>query len=160
MLNYIYLHPSIEILIVVLLGLFYGSFSTAIIYRTRHQQSWIWNAKREEKARSFCPKCGHTLGIKDLIPIFSWAIQKGNCRYCCAKIPSEYVLTEIFMVGICLMIYLALGLNILSITLMTLMPFFLSQGVLTVKYKILSKLLLSIILAGGIFIAFLWFTLV
>lgn len=34
--------------------------------------------KRTLGGRSRCPGCGHTLGVMELIPVFSWLIQKGR----------------------------------------------------------------------------------
>ena len=39
--------------------------------------------------------CGHTLGVMELIPVFSWLIQKGRCRYCRERIPTECLWSEI-----------------------------------------------------------------
>ena len=39
--------------------------------------------------------CGHELSIKDLIPILSWVMLGGKCRYCREKISVRYVLVEI-----------------------------------------------------------------
>lgn len=46
------------------------------------------------RGRSHCPKCGHTLGVLDLVPILSWALLRGRCRYCGAGISGRYPLTE------------------------------------------------------------------
>lgn len=36
--------------------------------------------------RSRCLDCGHTLGPRDLVPLFSWLSTKGKCRYCGRRI--------------------------------------------------------------------------
>lgn len=36
--------------------------------------------------RSQCLDCGHTLGTRDLVPLFSWLSTKGKCRYCGKRI--------------------------------------------------------------------------
>ena len=38
------------------------------------------------KGRSVCPQCGHTLGVPDLVPVFSWLFLRGRCRHCGAHI--------------------------------------------------------------------------
>ena len=40
----------------------------------------------------------------ELIPVFSWLIQKGRCRYCDTKLSKQYVLTEISL-GILFVIF-------------------------------------------------------
>ena len=49
------------------------------------------------RGRSHCPACGHTLGARDLIPLVSWAVLGGKCRYCGARIPARYPATELVL---------------------------------------------------------------
>ena len=53
---------------------------------------------REEKtfnSRSHCENCGHILKWYELIPIFSYFIQNGKCRYCHKKLSLFYPFLEI-----------------------------------------------------------------
>jgi leader peptidase (prepilin peptidase)/N-methyltransferase len=75
--------------IVFLFGLIVGSFLNCVIYRLGEKKSFL-------KGRSFCPNCGHILSWKDLIPIFSFLILRGKCRYCGKKISLQYPLVELF----------------------------------------------------------------
>ena len=43
---------------------------------------------------SHCPKCGHKLRWYDNIPIISYLMLKGKCRYCGAKISPRYPIIE------------------------------------------------------------------
>ena len=45
--------------------------------------------------RSECPKCGVKLKWWENVPIFSFLVLKGKCRYCGIKIPLNYLLTEL-----------------------------------------------------------------
>jgi prepilin signal peptidase PulO-like enzyme (type II secretory pathway) len=36
--------------------------------------------------RSQCLECSHMLGMRDLVPLFSWISTRGKCRYCGKKI--------------------------------------------------------------------------
>lgn len=50
---------------------------------------WGWricNGESVRKGRSHCDECGHFLGARDLIPVLSYLLSKGRCRYCGAKI--------------------------------------------------------------------------
>jgi len=73
---------------VFIFGLIVGSFLNCVIYRFEKNESFL-------KGRSYCPKCKHTLNWKDLIPIFSFLILKGKCRYCSKKISLQYPLVEL-----------------------------------------------------------------
>ena len=39
--------------------------------------------------------CGHTLGVLDLIPVFSYLFRRGRCRWCGEKIPAECLMAEL-----------------------------------------------------------------
>ena len=136
----------------LILGLLQGSFATAILYREKNNQSWIWNKADSNKARSFCPNCKHILGVKDLIPFFSYVFQKGKCRYCKTKISSSYILIESFSVLISLVIWSFLGVTFASLLMMFALPFLLAQSILLLKYKKSSPLLLSILAVFAIII--------
>ena len=72
-----------------LLGLVLGSFSNCAAWRMAHGESVA-------KGRSHCGACGHTLSPRELIPVVSWALQKGRCRHCGAPVSVRYPLTEGF----------------------------------------------------------------
>jgi leader peptidase (prepilin peptidase) / N-methyltransferase len=67
-------------------GAIIGSFLNVVILRLPRGETLT--------GRSHCPKCGHTLGALDLVPIFSFIFLKGRCRYCKSKISSRYVILE------------------------------------------------------------------
>ena len=51
--------------------------------------------KLSNKGRSHCPYCGHTLRWYELIPLFSFLIQRGKCRICRHKLSLQYPVVEI-----------------------------------------------------------------
>jgi prepilin signal peptidase PulO-like enzyme (type II secretory pathway) len=79
------------ILILVLLGLAFGSFVTALTWRLHEHKNFV-------TGRSQCEGCGHTLGAWDLIPLFSWLALRGRCRYCKAKVSWQNPVIEVAMV--------------------------------------------------------------
>jgi prepilin signal peptidase PulO-like enzyme (type II secretory pathway) len=72
-----------------ILGIVLGSFAKAMADRSMHGASLT--------GRSHCPHCKHTLAWYDLIPLISFLIVQGKCRYCRKKIPLEYILVECLM---------------------------------------------------------------
>lgn len=84
------------------LGLCIGSFINALVYRLRWQEEHPKASKNQQKiysikeGRSICPYCGRRLATKDLIPVFSWLILYGKCRYCKKPISWQYPLIELF----------------------------------------------------------------
>ena len=82
-----------------LLGTCLGSFSACLASRLLTGESALYG-------RSHCDSCGHVLGAADLVPLFSWLILRGRCRYCGAKVPAECFATELLAgIGCCLMVY-------------------------------------------------------
>jgi prepilin signal peptidase PulO-like enzyme (type II secretory pathway) len=72
-----------------LLGLTIGSFLNCFIYRLDKKESPL-------KGRSFCPHCKHKLEKEDLVPVLSFLLLGGKCRYCSRKISWQYPLLELF----------------------------------------------------------------
>lgn len=71
-----------------ILGLAMGSFLNCFAWRLVHGESLT-------KGRSHCVSCEHSLGVKDLIPIVSYAVLKGRCRYCGTTISLRYPIIEL-----------------------------------------------------------------
>src|SRR3989344_1476017 len=69
-------------------GLAVGSFLNVVIYRLEKDESAF-------KGRSYCPHCKHQLAWKDLIPVASFLMLGGKCRYCGGRISLQYPLVEL-----------------------------------------------------------------
>lgn len=72
-----------------ILGTILGSFAKALADRSLQGRSFF--------GRSYCPDCKHKLGIFDLLPVLSYILIKGKCKYCRKKISMEYPLVELIM---------------------------------------------------------------
>lgn len=66
--------------------------------------------------RSYCPRCGHTLGFWDLIPVFSYLWLRGRCRYCRASFSVVYPLVEVVCASLILANFLTFGLTARFVT--------------------------------------------
>lgn len=66
----------------------FGSFYTVIISRYFTQQGF-------RQGYSCCPHCHHRLFYRDMVPVLSWLLLKGHCRYCGNKIAVRYPLIEL-----------------------------------------------------------------
>ena len=76
------------LVVAALLGLVMGSFINC----------WAWRYLRGEsvvRGHSHCTSCGHELGVRDLVPVFSWLFSRGRCRYCGDKVSARYPITEL-----------------------------------------------------------------
>jgi prepilin signal peptidase PulO-like enzyme (type II secretory pathway) len=79
--------PYLELL-AALIGVCVGSFLNVVAVRSLAEKSLLHPG-------SHCPQCQHKLGLSDLIPIFSYWLLKGKCRYCQAAIHWHYPLVEL-----------------------------------------------------------------
>lgn len=76
-----------------LLGASVFSFLNVIVYRVPKKESFV-------AGRSYCPSCGHTLSMLDLVPVLSYLVLRGRCRYCGEKIGPRDTFVEVFGGGI------------------------------------------------------------
>ena len=96
----------LEALLIAVLGLCMGSFVTMASYRFALEGEKIKDLLFK---RSHCVKCKNELGVKNLIPVFSWIFQKGKCSFCQNKISIRYPLIEIFSAVSFLLVYYFFG---------------------------------------------------
>ena len=69
-------------------GLVLGSFFNVCIHRLPREESVIWPG-------SHCPACRHPLALADNLPLVSFLLLKGSCRYCHQPISWRYPLIEL-----------------------------------------------------------------
>ena len=79
----------LEKIFIFILGLGVGSFLNVCIYRMPREQSI------RKPSRSFCPNCKKTILWYDNIPILSFILLKGRCRFCNGKISLRYPIVEL-----------------------------------------------------------------
>jgi leader peptidase (prepilin peptidase) / N-methyltransferase len=104
-----------EYILIGLFGLMIGSFLNVVIYRLPIMLNREWRLECYEYLdnnleydnllksksinlllpRSSCPKCNHNLKIIDNIPILSYLVLAGKCRYCTNKISLKYPFVEL-----------------------------------------------------------------
>lgn len=108
----------------LIVGLCFGSFSSAIIYREGERRSWF-DLKGENK-RSICPNCHHKLSARDLIPVWSWLSLHGKCRYCGTGVSPSYPILELICAGLAILIFSWDASLFQRIALLLGMPFFVS----------------------------------
>lgn len=73
-------------LLFLVAGLVLGSFGNVLVARVPEGQPIT--------GRSRCMRCLKTLGFSELVPVFSWLLQRGKCRGCDAPVSWQYPLVE------------------------------------------------------------------
>lgn len=105
--------------IIFFIGLCVGSFLNVLIDRLPREESII-------KKRSYCESCKHKLAWYDLIPLLSFVMLSGKCRYCGFPISFYYptvelitgvlfVLTFFFLPGESILYYLFIVSSLITI---------------------------------------------
>jgi leader peptidase (prepilin peptidase)/N-methyltransferase len=69
-------------------GLVTGSFLNVCIHRLPRRDAVVRPASR-------CPDCGARLRFFDLVPVVSWLLLRGRCRYCGLPVSPRYPLVEL-----------------------------------------------------------------
>ena len=82
----------LKVIAMFIFGTFIGSFLNVVIYRMPRDLSIIYPP-------STCPVCKNQIKWYDNIPIVSYLILKGRCRFCNTKISLRYPMVE-FITGI------------------------------------------------------------
>lgn len=107
-------------LLYFIIGICIGSFANVVIFRVPKGESIVF-------PNSHCTSCGSELKPYDLIPIISYIIIRGKCRYCGERISIKYPITEAIFGLLFLLAYLKYG-----------------NGYLLYKYLILISIILII----------------
>jgi len=96
---------SLPALFVFLLGACVGSFLNVVVYRLPRGESLAWPGSR-------CPRCATPLKAADNIPLLSYLLLGGRCRYCGVPIPLRYPVVECVGGLIGIAAYLKWGLTV------------------------------------------------
>lgn len=90
------------LVLLFIIGLCFGSFLGVVVDRLPQHKSIIIG-------RSQCDSCHHSLSWYDLVPVFSYVLLEGKCRYCHKKFSLEYPVFEISTGFLLLVFYFLLG---------------------------------------------------
>lgn len=100
-------------ILIVLLGLVFGSFLNVCIARLPKHLSVV-------RPRSRCPQCGTAIRASDNVPLLSWVVLRGKCRSCRRRIAWRYPAVELGTAALFLLAYLQFGLTLMGAGMMLL----------------------------------------
>ncbi|NLW03055.1 MAG: prepilin peptidase [Clostridiaceae bacterium] len=127
---------------VFLLGLCIGSFLNVCIYRIPMEKSII-------SPPSQCTGCGTRLTFRDLIPVLSYIMLRGRCRYCNARISPRYLLIELLTGFVYVIVYLRYGISVETLALLYLFSILLAVFFIDLEHMIIPNGLVLLGMAGG-----------
>ena len=118
-------HPAVLPWVCLAIGLVVGSFLNVVVHRLPKMMERSWREEcsqllnEEGKPygsparspqpkperynlfvpRSRCPACGHGINAMENIPVLSWAMLRGRCSACKARISARYPVVELLAGG-------------------------------------------------------------
>lgn len=123
-------------LLIFMCGLSIGSFLNVCIYRLPQNQTII-------TPPSHCMNCSTCLKSCDLIPVISYLILRGRCRYCGIPFPSRYPMVELLTAILFVWCFQIFGLSLLLFKALILTSFLLVITFIDYDHQlILDKVLL------------------
>ena len=119
----------IDHFLIALFGLAIGSFASYVTYRLGEGQDLLFSYSK-------CTSCNYRLKCYNLIPLFSWFLQKGKCSNCGVKISIRYPLLELMFLVIFLVIFSInnFQINESLVFLLTFASIFLMIAIIDIEY--------------------------
>jgi len=137
---------KVEIIVysaIIIFGLVTGSFLNVCISRIPEEESVIFPP-------SHCPKCKTRLRPFDLIPVLSYLMLRGRCRYCKEKISMRYPIVEALTALLFLVFYVKAGFSIYYAALMVFSVLLVLISFIDIEHMIIPDFLMLIGIGLGI----------
>lgn len=117
-----------EWILLILIGLSFGSFLNVLIVRIPQDESII-------RPRSFCRSCDTVLKWYHNIPVLSYFVLRGQCAYCDAKISFKYPAIEILTAFIFIIVFLKEGFGIPALMISIVFSLLLALSMIDIAIK-------------------------
>ncbi len=121
-------------IIFFIFGLAVGSFLGVVAYRLPRKLSIV-------KPASFCADCKRKIPFYDNIPLLSFIILKGRCRYCKNKIPVTNLLIEIITGILFTANYILFGLTVRTLVGIILCSVLIVISFIDIEFKIIPNVI-------------------
>ncbi len=146
--------PDVFIQIVIFIaGAMLGSFFNVCIYRLPIDESIIIPS-------SHCPNCKTKIKIWENIPIVSYILLKGKCRYCHIQIPLTYLTVEILTPCLYLLLWHTFGISVDFAIYLLFVSILIIITFIDFEYQLILNILTYPMIAIGLLISFFKGTLV
>lgn len=125
------------------IGLCIGSFLNVAVLRGLSGESLVLPP-------SHCTKCNHKLAWYDNIPVLSYLILRGKCRYCGEKISLQYPIVELFTALVFAGLYFKYGFTLNTLFLMAASAICIVLAVTDIKEKVIFDTHAYLLMALGL----------
>jgi leader peptidase (prepilin peptidase)/N-methyltransferase len=129
------------IIISFIMGITFGSFFNVCIFRIPEKKSIV-------NPPSHCYNCNTRLKPLDLVPILSWTLLRGKCRYCGQKIAPRYALVELLTGILFVLVYSMYGYNVITLYYLLLISFLVIITFIDIDHYIIPD---EVIIFGSVF---------
>jgi len=127
---------------VFIFGAIIGSFLNVVIYRVPKCESII-------TPRSHCTNCQKTIVWYHNIPIVSFIILAGRCKYCDEKYSMQYFFIEVLSALVALALFLKIGVSLEYFLILALFYTLLVLSFIDLEYKAVPDWILLLVLIFG-----------
>jgi leader peptidase (prepilin peptidase)/N-methyltransferase len=133
-------------LISIIFGGMVGSFLNVCIYRLPKEESIIWPG-------SHCPHCNKPIKFYDNIPLFSYILLRGKCRYCKGSISLQYPLVEGITALSSLLLFIKFGPSLSFLIYFTFVAALISITVIDLYHQIIPDVISLPGIAAGLLLS-------
>lgn len=137
-------------LLILVLGIVFGSFLNVCIYRLPNHESIVYSP-------SHCVSCGKRLVVADLVPVFSYLFLHGRCRHCGVRFSARYMLVELLTGFLFLWSFCVAGLGPELIRVLVFLSFLLVIAFIDYDHQLILDKVLFWFAGAGVFIHILLF---
>jgi leader peptidase (prepilin peptidase)/N-methyltransferase len=130
-------------IIFFVLGLVVGFLLNVCIYRIPERKPIITPASQ-------CRQCGTTLKLIDLVPVLSYILLRGRCRYCGLRFSARYPLVELLTGIVSVLLFQRYGLTVEFVSSAFLMSVLIAVFFIDIDHRIIPDSLVLTSLAGGV----------
>lgn len=117
-------------LLSILFGLMIGSFLNVCICRLPEEKSIV-------KPGSHCPKCKKPIQFYDNIPVLSYLLLRGKCRYCQTSISIQYPIVEAITALSSFFLFITFGVSLSFIYYFSFVAALIAITVIDLHYQII-----------------------
>jgi leader peptidase (prepilin peptidase)/N-methyltransferase len=133
----------LEPLIVLVFGLVVGSFCNVVVYRLPQGKSIVTPGSQ-------CRSCGNPIRPWDNIPLLSYVLLRGRCRFCKEPIPARYPVVELASGILYVLLWYKLGFGLPFVWYGLLTPTLLVVALIDFDHKIIPNIITLPGLAMGL----------
>lgn len=122
--------PFPFLVFIFLVGLTAGSFLNVCIYRIPLEKTIV-------KGRSYCPSCGKLIPWYLNIPVLSFIVLRGRCRYCMEQISPVYPAVELLNASLTLISFIIYGFSLTALFLSALCSLLIVISFIDLRHQII-----------------------